>query len=516
MNNIFVTLFLLAAFPGFMLQDKNLTVTVLHTANFHASFEEVVYRGARTRYGDNEISSGIKDKRESNFIDYLRACNTTVLCANCERKSGQKLPNFAKSKVFEVEGYKFGITAYVGRHLVEPDISLFDVVHETAALEKVVEQFQRDGIKIIIVLSHSTPGYDAVVVKSVGHIDLIIGGHTHELYYNGKPPSDIAVSPYPKILKDKDNNDVLLVHPGAYGEYVGKITMTFDPRGKIVHYIGNPVHMNEVIDRDPKALQLLETFRPPVTKARETVVGQTRVKLDGACKWEECNLGNLITDAFVKYKASLYNHRKHWTDTPISLIEFFSIGGTTDVNLARNRTVTLADVYTMLPFRSRLRTITVTGTSLRKILEYSVSQGEASAGEFLQVSGLQLVYDMNRSKFNRLISAKVRCGSCDIPQYDDLQDTNKYAIILSEYLAEGNRGYTMIPKSIINNVEEEITDTQVLENYIRDNRIVQPEKQERIQLLNAKPRKRSGTTSIGTHPSYPVSVIILTAIKEYI
>lgn len=48
----------------------------------------------------------------------------------------------------------------------------------------------------------------------------------------------------------------------------------------------------------------LDKWRPEIESIKTKIVGSTKVFLNGDskfCRREECNLGNLITDAMIKY-----------------------------------------------------------------------------------------------------------------------------------------------------------------------------------------------------------------------
>lgn len=87
-----------------------------------------------------------------------------------------------------------------------------------------------------------------------------------------------------------------------------------------------PILLNSEIPREQDVLELLETYRPNVTELENNIIGYTRVQLDGrmaVCRTRECNLGNLITDAFVHARVLEDVAGSYWTDAAIA----FASGG---------------------------------------------------------------------------------------------------------------------------------------------------------------------------------------------
>ena len=63
-----------------------------------------------------------------------------------------------------------------------PTVRFLDEV-ETVRAE--VEKLKKEGIKIIIGLSHAGYGKDQIVAGKVDGIDVIVGGHSHTFLYTG-------------------------------------------------------------------------------------------------------------------------------------------------------------------------------------------------------------------------------------------------------------------------------------------------------------------------------------------
>lgn len=135
--------------------------------------------------------------------------------------------------------------------------------------------------------------------------------------------------------------------------------MTFD---------GTPILLSGEVPRDPDVLTVLEKYRPGIVAMQQTVVGDSKVFLNGTCRFDECNLGNFIADSMVYSYANRYVGT-NWTDASIAFIQG---GGIRSSQEAGN--VTIFDLTTILPFESSLHVISVTGSEILLALERSVER----------------------------------------------------------------------------------------------------------------------------------------------
>lgn len=172
------------------------------------------------------------------------------------------------------------------------------------------------------------------------------------------------------------------------------------------------------------------------------VYGETKVLLDGSkCRFEECNVGDMITDAFIRARNQLNNST---FDPTIALIGSGDIRSS--INIGKIKRV---DLETVLPYENQIVAVNVTGKVLRQILEHSVQNYSTviGRGEFLQMSGLRVMYDLTKTEGNRVASVSVLCGRCDIPLYEELDPNRFYGVLVTSFVYEGGDGYAMLKVS---------------------------------------------------------------------
>lgn len=212
---------------------------------------------------------------------------------------------------------------------------------------------------------------------------------------------------------------------------------------------GQPILLNASVARDPEVLTLLETYRPGIVKLTNQTYGVSKVFLEGlTCRKVECNLGNLITDAMIYVNAVNYTGR-YWTDAGIALMQGGGIRASATIG-----NITQFDLTTILPFSNALVKVNVTGKTLMEALERSVARYTGDRGEFLQMSGLQVVYNLTNAPNERVTSVQAICAECDYPSYSPLKLDAYYSVIISNFIRDGGDDFTMFKVSIYGQTQE--------------------------------------------------------------
>lgn len=212
----------------------------------------------------------------------------------------------------------------------------------------------------------------------------------------------------------------------------------FDDDGNLINWSGEPIQLNETVPEDPKVLQILEKYGSEVNEMKKYVIGVSKVPLDGSkCHFNECNVGNLITDAYIHARAKQYNGPQ-WTDASIALMQ---AAGVRDSACAGN--ITTFDLRTIITYNNSLVVINSTGVSLIQALEHAAAVYPEMSNYFLQVSGIRVAYDIANPPGQRVRSVKVLCSDCEIPFYSELEPDRKYGVVLTSYLHKGGDNFSM-------------------------------------------------------------------------
>ncbi|XP_026314172.1 apyrase-like [Hyposmocoma kahamanoa] len=248
--------------------------------------------------GNHEFDDG-----PEGLAPYLSHLKAPALAANMDVSQEPVLQGlFQSSIVVEKKGRKIGIIGLATQetaYLSSPGKVMFTDPGE--ATDREVKKLKEQGVDIILLLSHCGLTIDRKLAHDHGeYIDIIIGGHTHSLLWNGIAPSgETVAAPYPVFVEsNKDvKHKVLIVQASAFTKYMGNLTVFFDDRGEYVKWEGGPIFLDRSIPEDEEIKSKLQPYAQLVREAENIRIGETTTTLLAEdCAYGECPLGNFIVD----------------------------------------------------------------------------------------------------------------------------------------------------------------------------------------------------------------------------
>ena len=195
-----------------------------------------------TALGNHEL-----DTTQSDLLDSIEDYDGDILATNMNQEDVEaedpkdveelgRAPlakSLKNSKVVEVKGEKIGLVGAspidMFDRLTHPnyhtDCSI-DALEDTIEdIQDEVDRMKEQGINKIFLLSHLGHQKDQIVAQNTKDIDVIIGGHTHELVKDIKEGEN--------LFYNEDGEPVVLTEAGRDGAYFGKLNLTFDKNGVI-------------------------------------------------------------------------------------------------------------------------------------------------------------------------------------------------------------------------------------------------------------------------------------------
>lgn len=365
-------------------------------------------------------------------------------------------------------------------------------------------KLESQGVHIIIALGHSGYEKDKQIAAQCRDVDLVIGGHcksfiprhvmmipikiflAHTFLYSGQAPDiEMADGEYPTWVTQESGRRVPVVQAYAFTKYLGYLRLGFDDEGNLTGIDGQPILLDSNVPQDQDFLNLIESYRPGVFAAENEIIGTTKVLLDGSCRRNECNLGNFITDAMVDWFASRRKSSEHWTDASIAFLQGGGIRASID-DRSSGGNITKEDVETVMPFGNKMEVVEITGKALLEALEHSVhryTDGERR-GEFLQMSGVEVVYDMSKQSGQRVVDVKVRCAYCPEPAFQEIDETKKYKVVMTDILADGGDGYEMFKGGVVEKFSQ-VIDADVFMAYVKKESPIDASVENRITITDS-------------------------------
>lgn len=151
-----------------------------------------------------------------------------------------------KSFVLEKNGHKYGIIGLAPPDLHErirdnesrKQIGVDEFEKTIKDVQNQVDEFNKQGINKIILLSHCGLSKDQRMAKEISGIDVIIGGHTHDLLK--------GVVENENLFYSKSNEPVIITQGGKDGEYFGDLKLTWNnEKGTIIKVQNNVISSHD-------------------------------------------------------------------------------------------------------------------------------------------------------------------------------------------------------------------------------------------------------------------------------
>ena len=232
---------------------------------------------------------------------------------------------------------------------------------------------------LVVVVSHGGFGMDQKFARRVDGIDVLLSGHTHDEIYD------------PVVW-----NDTIVYQGGAHGKFVSRLDVQVKDK-KVVGYSYDLVMVRpSEVEPDPEVQHLIdEAYRPHEARLNE-VVGRNHTLIFRRDFWQS-PMGALLTDAL-----------RTITGAEIAFFPAWRYGAT-----LLPGTVTVEDVYNLVPSSGRIATYAMSGSAIRRLME-NILDGVVDAdpyarvgGDMIQFSGMELIYDLHDTDGGRVVSLLV-------------------------------------------------------------------------------------------------------------
>lgn len=429
--------------------------------------------------GNHEFDDG--DDTLAAFVD---AVNFPVVTANVDFSESPVLAGKINPwTILEVGGQQIGVIGLVTPEapvISSPGAELVFNSDLVGVTQAAVDELTAQGVNKIILVTHIGLENDRLVAAGVSGVDIIVGGHSHTLLGNAYVAS---VAEYPVVMESASGEPLVIVQAGEYDTYLGRLDVVFDAAGVLKSWSGDAILLSKYITPDPAVSALLTELSAPIEELKAQPVGDSGVFLVGdrtVCRVEECNLGNLITDAM-----------RAETGSQIAITN----GGGIRADIDEGQ-VTVGEVLTVLPFGNLVSTMELSGADVVAALENGVSslaledgkvKRSGAAGRFPQVSGLRYSIDPTKDAGSRIVSVEVWQADAWVA----IDPAAVYTVATNDFMRRGGDGYTVFAENAVNAYDFGRPLDQVLADYITANSPVAPEVEGRITFVNAEVQPRS-------------------------
>ncbi len=364
--------------------------------------------------------------------------------------------------IIEINGKKigfFGLTtceAKFSTHPTNVENLVFKDESETARQQcRVLKEQKCD---IVVCIAHIGSTSIDLIAAEAPEIDLIIDGHSHEVY-------------------SRTVGHTIIQQIGTKSKNVGKIEIEFMPGGgfnintsiiKSVELI-NPLEQNNYqLIPDTKVSALCRDMLQSVSESFRVIVGKTDSGLYGGeykrtriCRLHDTNLGLLISDALVHYG------KKFLAESGIKselYVVSLQNGGGVRTTVAP-KFISVGDVMNIFPFPNRAAIKLLNPNQLYELLENGFKSIRlqdgvlvGTDGAFPHVGGMRIEFDIDKEpmKFNDDRTAIISQGSritkiflidengSDVLELNRDDHNTQIALVTNTFEASGGDQYIML------------------------------------------------------------------------
>lgn len=383
------------------------------------------------------------DKGCDVVLDLAKNMHTPVVAANFHFAPSLKgAPRIAPWLITKVDGRKVGIVGLANPEtpILASPCSEAKFTAPEPALRGAVAELAKEGVDIVIVLSHLGLDWDKKLARSVDGVDIIVGGHTHSLLSNVRKD---AVGPYPVVERSPSGDAVLVVTAYYAGEMLGRLNVAFDERGTVRQWSGDALTLDNATlaslkapKPDPAFVKKMETYSEPLQKLLNEPLGRIEIpgvadgmlESDiGVCRRGECLSADIATDAMLEQVSP---------KAQIALLNSGALRNPLPVGH-----VSRGDVLGALPFYNTLSTVALPGRVIRQALEHGLANYDRGSGAFLQTAGLRYQFDLSKKPGKRVgkITVKDKNG-----QWRELNPAEQYRVVSINFLTDNGDGFSML------------------------------------------------------------------------
>jgi len=327
--------------------------------------------------------------------------------------------------IIERDGVRIGVIGIMGQDaataIIPSYIAPLDVTDPATAVRRSVAEL-RGQVDFIVLLTHqgktapmqtdaeSDPRLqrdidaDIALAGAVEGIDVLLAGHADA----GTP--EAVVHP---------ETGTLIMQTYGQATHLGYLQLTLDgTSGAIKSHDGKLIAVeSSELEPDPRILAKLKQYRDASPEIM-TKVGSTEAPMIRRYI-EESDIGNLFADIFVAA-----------TGADIGMVH----GGSLRKDLPQGD-IRLVDILDSYPFVDPVNVKEMNGSQIRRALEQSLTFERG----LLQLSGLEMTYDLDQPKYSRVVSL-THNGQA-------VADDATYTVAAPGFLTEGGDLYDSFPES---------------------------------------------------------------------
>ncbi len=370
----------------------------------------------------NAMGNHEMDVVPSKMAELLNNANYKLLAINATVDPKSPMANrIQKSLIEENNGQKFGIIGIAPSDVAErvklnetvKDIKIDNLETTIQKVQDEVNNLKSQGVNKIILLSHSGLKNDRILAKETDGVDIIIGGHSHDMMKDIK--EDV------NLFKSKSGEPVVITQAGKDGENVGVLNVEWTQDGvlsKVQNNVINTRKFNRTL---------------PMRSAVESVIGKP--ELLGSVKYADPEPANRLTSC-NPHGCLVADAMRKELGTDISILNSGNIRGHFDIGRIDSRLIN--DIS---PFDNKMLIASVSEKELVNAIKVGGKSllAHNSKPGILIVSGLR--YELNDKGELVKLSFVDKDGTERAIDINNPDPNRKFTCAMDDFTAMGGDNY---------------------------------------------------------------------------
>ena len=369
-------------------------------------------------YGMEPLIDCVHGQVQGNFV--FAGSNTKWIMSNMSDASGKPLGHTSRYETLVWNGIRIGILGLSENWLLscnqlkQTEAFYADCFEEGERLARRLKT--AEGCELVIALTHSRYQTDKEMSSRCPSIDLILGGHDH--FYKNSPKRRIVKSgeEFEFLTEIEISVPAERHHQLAASKGLGKFLKRTIKTHPIVLSITPDAHMEALIARYEKRLQA----------RMGKVIGTTSIPLDcteACCRFKEGSLPNFFVDVMAERAGA----------------DFAILGGAAIAGKAvmAPGDITLGDVFNWFPNDTRVMTVRLLGSTVKKMLNVMVKDVPDEAPSFPHPS-VSLHFKINTLRTPTTVQDITVRG-------EPLDPEAWYVVAVEDFVGLGKAKYKFIP-----------------------------------------------------------------------
>lgn len=409
------------------------------------------------------------DLLKKDLVSVLKNNNYKLLGINVEIPETTEVNKELKKEITssyiqEENGSKYGVIGIVPpdffEHVTDPkEYSDFKIlsIDETAPLvQKEIDKMKEQGVNKIIILSHAGYANDVCLAKSVEGIDVILGGHTHDLLEGIQEGKNLFYS-------KKTGEPTIITQAGKNGKYFGVLNLEFNDKG-VITKAQNNINKTENFIKSP----IMEYLTNAILGKPQIIGKINSVEPYKFSLVNENPNANFINDAV-----------RDELDVDISLINAANLRANFEVGNLTDRAL-----FNLTPFKNNMCIFKLTEKELVDAIKNGAKSilREDNMPGIAQFSGIRYTIDKQGNvKEVYFVDKNGQASKIDVNNPNPFKT---YRVAADSYVAKGGNGYISNKWDTAEKTFNFDKDTLAIDYVKKSNKTIDIKTDGRIQIVD--------------------------------